>query len=284
MNRRGFVLLTVLWALALASALVGTALAVARLGQRITANRLILRRAAWARDACAEILLARTAADSSVRAVDTVDLGRETWCDARVEDPGVRLNVNTADAEALRRLVVNDTVVDALLDWRDPDDVPHPLGAEAAWYRAHGQRTPRNGPFADVRELGLVRGIDSVRLQWLARRVTTDGTGQINLRVAPPEVLATLPGMTPGLLHTLLMLRSDPAALRPERLLGSLSADGREQLLARYQDFSRSVSYGPTQLIAFVDGGVLGYAATAHEKLVLIPAPGRLAVIRREVE
>lgn len=284
MSRQGFVLLTVLWALALAATVVGASLAVAKLGQAASANRIVLTRAAWAREACAELLLARTGTDSTVRDVDTVDLGRGTWCHARIEDPGARLNVNTAAVEALRLLIANDTVVDALLDWRDSDDVQRPLGAETAWYRARGRPLPRNGPLADVRELRLVRGVDSLRFNRLVRFLTTDGTGQVNLGTAPPEVLATLPGMTPELLRAILALRADGAVLRPERLLGSLSRDGQRELLSRYQDFARSVSYGPTQLVALVDGGVRGRAPTAAEKLILTPAPGRLAVIRRGVE
>ena len=285
MSRRGFALLTVLWAFTLASAVVGTALAVARLGQATTANRVILVRAAWAREACAEILLARVAQDPTLRTLDTVDLGRGTWCRASIDDPGAKLNVNTSDGAALRMLIGNDTIADALLDWRDPDDLPRPLGAEAAWYRARGLAPPRNGSLADIRELALVRGIDSVRLDRLAPLLTTRGTGQVNLGSAPPEVLATLPGMSPELLRALLSRRANGTILgRPEELVGSLSRDAKRALYARYQDFARIVTYQPAQLLAVVEGGVRGRAPIARETLTLVPAPGRLAVVRRETE
>ncbi len=285
MSRGGFALLTVLWALALASIVVGGALATSRLGQATSANRVVLARGTWAREACAEILLARSAKDSTLRDLDTVDLGRGAWCHARIEDPGARLNVNTADAEVLRLLVANDTVADALLDWRDPDDIPRPLGAEAAWYRERGLPPPRNGPFPDVGEIRLVRGVDSTRFVRLKTLLTVDGTGQVNLGSAPPEVLAVVPGMSSELMRVVLARRADGAIIgRPEELVGSLSHDARRQLLSRYQDFARSVSNGPTQLIALVEGGVHGRAPTAREKLTLVPAPGRFAVIRREVE
>jgi general secretion pathway protein K len=278
------VLLTVLWGLTLAAAVVAASLAVAKVGQEASANRIVLVRAAWARYACAEILLARTASDSTVRAVDTVELGRGTWCQAHIEDPGARLNVNTAEAEMLRRLIANDTIVEALLDWRDSDDVSRPLGAEAAWYRARGQPLPRNGPLDDLQELRFVRGVDSARFSALAPFLTTDGTGQVNLTTAPPEVLGTLPGMTPELLRAVVALRAGGGVLRPEPLLGSVSRDAQRELLSRYQDFARAVSYGPTQLVARVEGGVRGRRPTATEKLTLMPAPGRLAIIRRDVE
>lgn len=285
MSRRGFALLTVLWALALASLVVGTALEATRLGQAATANRIVLARAAWAREACAEILLARAAEDANVAGVDTVDLGRGTWCRAEIEDPGAKLDVNVADREQLRLLLANDSLVDALLDWRDSDSTPRPLGAEADWYHRQGLPTPRNGPLADVEELALVRGFDSARVAHLRPLVTTEGTGQINLAAAPPEILATLPGMTPELLRAVMARRANVAVGGVwEEILASLSRDGLGQLLARYQDFARAVSYGPTQLLAHVEGGVVGRAPTAKARLTLVPAPGRLAVIRREVE
>lgn len=285
MSRRGFVLLTVLWALALASAVVGTAMAVARLGQATSANRMVLARAAWAREACAQILSARLAQDSTLRALDTVDLGRGTWCRASVDDPGARVNVNTVDAEILRRLVANDTVTDALLDWRDPDDLPRPLGAEAAWYLGQRRPVPRNGPLADARELALIRGIDSTRLDRLVAVLTTRGTGQVNLGSAPPEVLAVLPGMSAELMRAVLSHRSGGAIVgRPEELIGSLSADARRELYARYRDFARVVSYAPAQLVAEVEGGVRGRTPIARETLTLVAGPGRFAVISRETE
>lgn len=285
MSRRGFALLTVLWALGLASLVVGTAVVTAHLGQAATANRLVLSRAAWAREACTEILVARTAKDASIRELDSVDLGRGTWCWATIEDPGAKLNLNAADAEALRLLLANDTLADALLDWRDGDSIPRPLGAESDWYRSRALPLPRNGPLADLRELALVRGFDSARVARLLPLLTTEGTGQINLGSAPPEVLVTVPGMTPELLAAVLARRAMGGVLTgPDQLLGSLSRDAQRQLLARYQDFARTVSYGPTQLIARVEGGVRGRRPTARETLTLVPAPGRLAVIRREVE
>ena len=61
MSRRGFALLAVLWTLTAITMLTGAAMAVARLGSATTRNRVLLTRAAWAREACAEILQARYA-------------------------------------------------------------------------------------------------------------------------------------------------------------------------------------------------------------------------------
>src|SRR5574341_402389 len=105
MNRRGFALLATLWLVTALSVLGGVGLAIARTGSQATRNRILLARAGWAREACVEIMLARYARDPAVRSVPTVDLGRGTWCRARVEDPGAKLNVNAADSAALDRLL-----------------------------------------------------------------------------------------------------------------------------------------------------------------------------------
>ncbi len=285
MNRRGFALLTVLWSVALASAVVGAAIATARLEIAASANRVTLTRAAWARDACADILLARDSADSALGGLDTVDLGRGTWCRVGIDDPGAKLNLNTTDPEALRVLLANDSLAAALLDWRDGDDLTRPRGAEGGWYRAQGRPLPRNDLLADVHELALIRGFDSARVARLEPLVTTQGTGQLNLGTAPPEVLATIPGMTDELIRFLLAHRAGGhLTLRLEEVVGALSNDSRRALLARYQDFMFLVSVGPTRLVATVEGGVHGRGPTAREALTLIPAPGRLAIVRRELE
>ncbi|HEU4648241.1 MAG TPA: hypothetical protein VFS33_04215 [Gemmatimonadales bacterium] len=293
MNRRGFALLTVLWAVALASAVVGATIAAARLQVLASENRVTLTRAAWARDACREILLARIDPDSAMRPMagaagpvrDTIHLGRGTWCRAAVEDPGAKLNLNTADAEALRLLLGSDSLVDALLDWRDADDVPRPLGAERTWYVAQGRPAPRNGELADLGELMLVRGFDSASVARLAPLVTTRGDGRVNLAAAPPEVLATLPGMTESLARLLLAARADGRLTsRPAEFVDALPSDARRALLARYQDFAMRTSATPGQLVARIEGGVRGRAPVARETLALVPVPGRLAVLRREFD
>ncbi len=144
MSHRGFALLAVLWLLVALAAVGGVSVAAVRLGTVTTRNRILLARAEWAREACAEILLARYAYHPAIRALDTIDLGRGTWCTARLADPGARLNVNAADRQQLltalsvvgSRLSVT-AIADSLIARR---------------------------PFADVAELADLTGIDSVTL------------------------------------------------------------------------------------------------------------------------
>src|SRR2546422_295997 len=213
-RRNGFALLAVLWVLTALSVLGGVAVAVARTGSETTRNRVLLTRAAWAREACVEILLARYAKDPSLRALDSIDLGRGTWCGARLEDAAAKLNVNLADRAALVAVVAAvsgraragvDSSVDALLDWRDADTIPRPFGIE----------TPanRNGPLADIAELRYVRGFDDSLVARLDGVLTTRGAGAINLNAARAVVIATLPGMSDEAVARLVRRRLAGAAV-----------------------------------------------------------------------
>jgi len=284
MSRRGFALLAVLWTLTAITMLTGAAMVVARLGSTTTRNRVLLTRAGWAREACTEILQARYAQDPFVRRLDSVDLGRNTWCSAVLEDPSMKLNLNLSDRAALvtvLRSVVHpstrvDSLVDALLDWRDPDAIPRLFGDESSG--------SRNGALADVWELHYVRGFTDSLVGSLARFLTTRGTGAINLNAAPPKILATLPGTTEETVRMLIMHRRETPIPNADVLAGLLSPSARRALLASYPEFVRSAVFTAPQLVGTVTGGVHGTRLVARVTLTMVPVAGRLAVIRRETE
>jgi len=261
MSRRGFALLAVLWVLTALTALTGAGLLVARLGGETTRNRVLLARAEWAREACGEILLARFAVDPTIRELDPIDLGRGTRCRASLEDPAGRLNLNTADREALVQLFKAVVVEQALAE-------------SVIVQRARGK----------LYDLMQVPGLDSTVRARLAPFVTVRGTGVINVNAAPREVLRTLPGLTEeGVL--LLTSRRD---LRPlhsaDELAGLLSRSSRTVFLSSYAEFVRAAVFAPPQLIVNVEGGVYRTPIVARATLTTVPVPGRLAVIRRETE
>jgi general secretion pathway protein K len=86
----------------------------------------------------------------------------------RIFDEGAKISLNRADEALLRRVFASlgfelrqqEEIVDAILDWRDSDDLDRAHGAESDYYQK--QRTPyyaKNGPFDSVEELMMVRGI-----------------------------------------------------------------------------------------------------------------------------
>ncbi len=261
MNRRGFALLAVLWVLTALTALTGLALTVARTGGQTTRNRVLLARSGWAREACVEILLARYAQAPAVRRVDTVDLGRGTWCRAKVEDPAAKLNMNIAERDALERLLSTVghqvPVVDSIIAFR------------------------RRGP---IYSLAQVPGVDSALAVLLAPFLTTRGTGVVNVNAATRELLATFPGMTEEAIEVALLHREAHPLRSADELGAVLSTSSRRVLYAAYPEFMRTAVFTPPQLVAVVEGGVQGTALISRVTLTLVPLPGRLAVIRRETE
>ena len=142
-------------------------------------------------------------------------------CDVTLAPTGVAVDLNTADGGQLlalfRAMGIGepraDSMVDALLDWRDADDIPRPLGAERDWYRAEGQFTPRNGPFASVRELRRVRGFDeNVLPDSVLDAVFTVEPGRARLESRTARRAGHLPGVSDEILSRVAGLRAQGQA------------------------------------------------------------------------
>ena len=89
-----------------------------------------------------------------------------------LSDESAKLNVNTLPLElsrrkeARRRLTaipgLSVQIADAIIDWMDPDDEVFEFGAETSFYTAQSPpRQPRQGPFQNLNELLMVRGVTS---------------------------------------------------------------------------------------------------------------------------
>lgn len=83
------------------------------------------------------------------------------WFTVRVIDESSKLNINTATKEQLLGLPdMVEEIADAIIDWRDSDDMPSGLGVESGYYEGltYGY-IARNGPFRTLRELLLVKDV-----------------------------------------------------------------------------------------------------------------------------
>ncbi len=267
MNRRGFALITVLWVVAALATLVTLGVASADVDRRAAENRVLLRRAMWAARACVAIARGRYDPRSRTIAVDSTDLGRGAWCRADDMDPSVRLNVNTADSIALARVLGDDLLTAALLDWRDPGDEPRPTGAEADWYLAEGRLPPRNGPFASIEEVELVHGLEEAPPDALERLLTVRGDGRLDPNRASPAVLGALSLLPDGTAARLVRLREGGARFDDAEEV--VVASGATLGPSAFRELTRRLVFEPRERVVRVVGGASNGARTLRSTLVV---------------
>lgn len=301
-SRPAFVLIAVLWVMVGVSALgVGIAL-VARRSVGEARNRVAERRAGWVAEDCASrarVAIAEALADSGANASDSA-----TWqsldtsvrasrllegerCSVGLRAAGAALDINVVDSGTLSRLLLNvgvarvvaDSLVDAILDWRDADDDPRPEGAERAWYAAQQRPQPRNGPFADARELDLVRGAASV--PGLDKLLGTE-RARVSLNHAPLPVIAALPGFTREAVALVAEHRVRHSPIRNLlHFATELSPGARDTLESHYAELVQTSTTIPDAWILTSRGTVGSPPITEAIELRVVLAGARAAIVRR---
>jgi general secretion pathway protein K len=204
----GLALVAVLWMLALLTVLAAAFAATTRTEGLAARSQLDAARAAAVAEAAVYRALFEwlaTEPDARRRADGTmyeVDMG-EMQVRVAITDEGGRIDLNAASRELLDGLMASVEVperertalLDALFDWRDPDGLRRPQGAERAEYEAAGlPYGPRNGPFESVAELRYVLGMTPALYERLAPALTVHTRRpHVDIAVAPREVLLALP-------------------------------------------------------------------------------------------
>jgi general secretion pathway protein K len=265
---KGIALLVVLWVLAI---LTVTAFSFALMTRAETLGTLAFRegiREKYLAEAGIERGILEILRGTADRGRKAVPEGEEAWrtdgtphsfalgggeCTVRIVDETGKIPLNAlndASGVVLKGLLLRrglapdraDAIVDAVLDWKDPDDLRRLSGAENEYYRSLPRPYPvRNANFETLEELLLVRGITleilfgTGQADGIARYLTVHArAGRINLAVAPEEVLLSLPGMDPEMAERLLRFRSSGAILTPGVLQEILGAG--YALMAPYVD------------------------------------------------
>lgn len=271
---RGFALLSVLWFLAGIASLSLAAMLLARGALTTSGNRLMLTRAEWrAEDCIARARSAMTASrppseGMSARASGTLAfrdavlssaLVQECPGEVTLEPTGIDLDINVAREAILHRLfeqqglpkAAADSMVAALLDWRDADDSARPLGAERDWYAERGEPIPRNGDLASIEELRLVRGFDP----WMGspgtglgiEQVLSVEPGKVLIDAAPISLVAALPGLTASDAAALAMRRLAADTPFPELLaiMGFLAPESHQRFQSAFGELSDIATVRP---------------------------------------
>jgi general secretion pathway protein K len=225
-NARGFIVVAVLWILALLSALVliyltyvtDTAIVVAGSTDRVQTEALVT--------AAVELtvyeLTGLKEGDRPTHGTYNAKVGI-TRLSVAFRSEGARIDINTASKDLLMGLIGGLGVepadaadyADHLIAWRTPMKTSAE-DPESLFYRSSGVAyAPRHAAFPGTEELWLVQGIPPPVIERMLPFVTVfSNLASINVADASPEVLAALPGMTPEKLRTVLAERENSAADR----------------------------------------------------------------------
>ena len=275
--RSGVILVTVLWSIALLSALAMAASVTFRGFAGVMAVE---------RDRVQGAALLSAGLETAAGIIDTLGdaplLDNEAKVDlatgsvrSRLTDEGGRIDVGKAPAEVIAALLrsvgapqsaAND-VAQRIVERRNPDNTPRPNVALGSTNSATGTQQqlgqpspPEILPFSDVRQLQLVPGM---RPEWVAGitpLATVFGSETINPLTAPPGVIAALPGVAKGQADAFVRARRSSSA-DVERLT-RLIEPARRYLAVK------PVRVASVELMAELANG---YATGARSVIVVLP-------------
>ena len=210
----GIALIAVLW-LTILLTVIASGFAFSMHGEAVAAhNALSLAQARAAADGAIERTAFELARPRNLPDVWRADGSVQTWSDGEIQlkasavDESARIDLNVASDALLKGLLQNvggldafaaDSVLAAIQDWRDADDLKRPNGAEEADYRAAGKTyKPSNAPFQSVGELARVLGMTQAVFQRIAPIITVYSRQPgVNAATAGRDVLLALPNATP---------------------------------------------------------------------------------------
>jgi general secretion pathway protein K len=311
-NRRGFALIAALWLLIAFSA-IGLEMGFRSRAQRLgVANRIEGARAF----AAAEGGVAEVRVRLAARLVGARDLGTrdpnaalDPWrhpgmlirdslrlagaqVRVRIDDVGAALELNGAGEGELRGLFgalrvdfgQADRLAQAILDWRDPDELRRGRGAEAADYARQGLSSlPGNRPFARLNELLGVLGMTPELYARIAPLLTLRGVGRVNLNAAPRPVLLALPGMTEEAVRVLIARRASTRPVRSLPELGlELTPGARSLLLANQPALEKRIGFETRDVLVTSEGWLPGSPVRARVQAELVRATDQAIVVWME--
>jgi general secretion pathway protein K len=265
----GCILVAVLWILAALAALASTYsiyLGNAAFATQINDDRLRIRNAiSTGIELSAYQLLAVPEQARPPQGAFTARLARAT-IDASFASESARVDLNAAPQNLLEGLFAAVGVdpaqaasfADRVIGWRKKAD-PVGQNSEVEAYKEAGlDYAPRQAPFQNVLELPLVLGLPPHIVERILPLVTVySGHPEIDIRVAPPEVLAALPNVTPDQLQKVLGARMQ----NPEDGDALLKLLGSSQALAN----DKSNPTAPVRMQIRLDNG-----RTARAEVVIL--------------
>jgi general secretion pathway protein K len=206
-RQRGIALVVVLWLVVLITVIGSSHARNARIETSLAFNHIGTAKAralaeAGINRAIMELFVSNTATrwplDGTARQIQ-LDSGS---VNIAIRDASGLLDLNSADPIQLEAVLeavateeaVRQRLVDAILDWRDKDQLRRLHGAEDSDYRHAGlDWGSRDGLFASIDELRYVLGMTHELFEQLAPYLTVhSGRNDVNLKYAPPWLYSVL--------------------------------------------------------------------------------------------
>lgn len=171
--------------------------------------------------------------------------------ETRIESEGGKIDINFVPEAMLKEVLKNgglspeeaETVGDAILDWRDEDDMPRTNGAESPYYSSLANPVkPRNGKLASVDELLFVKGVTPERFGHLFSKIFTvyGFSPSVDINASPVEVLQVLPGFTPEAARAVVERRKEAFFRSPAEVSQFLAELGLPMTALPIFSFNRS--------------------------------------------
>jgi general secretion pathway protein K len=275
-RQRGAVLVTVLWLIALLSALAmaasvtfrGFASFVALDRDRVQAEALLTGGIE------AAVHTIESLGDAPLGEFETTITLVTGSVRTDLSDEGGRIDIGKAPVEVLAALFRSvgasardaDAIALAIARWREPADTGGSAAdrpqAPAGRPGVPVQRANAALPFTDIRQLALIPGMAPEWVTAIEPLATVYGNETVNPLSAPAQVIAALPGVDPSRVQAFVQMRDDlPAdATRLASILGT-----EQKFLAVKKPSAVSVHLMATLVNGFAQGG----------RAVIVPMPGR---------
>ena len=208
-RQAGIALVSVLWIVALPSVVATSLASNVRTETRLVANTGQVLQAQFAVESGVELAALNLMYPQTVQwpvdgSIHTVMVGDATVRIATTNVTG-KIDINAAPMPLIRSLLIAagadtdtaDLLADAIMDWRDRDDMRHLNGAEDTDYRIAGLSWgAKDAPFDSVEELRLVLGMTDAIYASIKDSVTVfSGQSGVNLQHASAQVVAAMAGL-----------------------------------------------------------------------------------------
>lgn len=156
------------------------------------------------------------------------------YYEVRIMDENGKVDINVAPDVLLKNLLIqfglknedSDAIVDAIMDWKDTDDLRRLNGAESDYYMTlPNPYKAKNANFDSVEELVFVKGITQELLygkegkKGLIEFVTVHSQSpQVSINSAPREVLLSVPGITAEIADNIISYRESKRITNPSEV------------------------------------------------------------------